>query len=269
VPPLPPATGTPEPTSGPEPDPAATAGPRSEHEHGGQRWFREKDWDDHVGDLEQMADSPGFLRLRDTIIDLAALRPEDRVLDIGAGTGLLALAAAPRVAHVHALDVSPAMCDYLQRKVASLGIANIDISVDTATELPLADGSVNLVLSNYCFHHLSDAEKDVALREVGRVLSPGGRLVFGDMMFRLSVTDPRDRKVIALLVKRIIRHGFAGVLRLAKNGARIAAGRWEHPAGVEWWREALVRAGFTDVEVTALEHEGGIGSARKPPAPTA
>jgi hypothetical protein len=89
------------------------------------------------------------------------------------------------------------------------------------------------------------------------------------MMFRLSVSDSRDRAVIALLVKRIIRHGPAGLLRLAKNGARIAAGRWEHPAGVEWWREALVRTGLAEVDVRALEHEGGIASARKPPFPTA
>jgi SAM-dependent methyltransferase len=262
VPPLPPATGAPEPTR--SVDPAA-----AQHAHGGQRWFRAKDWDAHVSDLEQMADSPGFLRLRDTIIDLAALRAEDRVLDIGAGTGLLALAAAPRVAHVHALDVSPAMCEHLERKIAGLGIANIDVTVNTATELPLADGSVDVVLSNYCFHHLSDPEKDVALREIDRVLRPGGRLVFGDMMFRLSVSDSRDRAVIALLVKRIIRHGPAGLLRLAKNGARIAAGRWEHPAGVAWWREALLRAGLAEVDVRALEHEGGIASARKPPSPTA
>jgi SAM-dependent methyltransferase len=267
--PLPEPTGEPEPTIALEPRTGAPAAPASAQETGGQRWFREKDWDDHVGDLEQMAESPGFLRLRDSIIELAGLRPEDRVLDIGAGTGLLALAAAPRVEHVHALDVSPAMCEYLQSKLASLAITNVEVSVDTATELPLPDGSVDLVLSNYCFHHLSDAEKDVALGEIRRVLRPGGRLVFGDMMFRLSVTDPRDRKVIALLVKRIIRHGPAGLLRLAKNGARIAAGRWEHPADVDWWREALVRSGFTGVEVTALEHEGGIGSARTPLSPAA
>lgn len=254
MPPLPPTAGT--------PDPQRASSPAFSPHAQGQRWFREKDWDGHVGDLEQMADSPGFLRLRDTIIGLAELRPEDRVLDIGAGTGLLALAAAPSVAHVHALDVSPAMCEHLQHKVAALGISNIDITVNTATELPLADGSVDVVLSNYCFHHLADPEKDRALSEIARVLRPGGRLVFGDMMFRLSVTDPRDRKVIALLVKRIIRHGPAGLLRIAKNGARIAAGRWEHPADVEWWRAALLRGGFTDVEVKALEHEGGIASAR-------
>jgi SAM-dependent methyltransferase len=262
VTPLPPATGAPEPTR-------SSDAPEAQQADGGQRWFRAKDWDAHVSDLEQMADSPGFLRLRDTIIDRAGLRAEDRVLDVGAGTGLLALAAAPRVAHVHALDVSPAMCEHLGRKVARLSIANIDVTVDTATELPLADGSVDVVLSNYCFHHLSDADKDVALREIDRVLRPGGRLIFGDMMFRLSVSDSRDRAVIALLVKRIIRRGPAGLLRLAKNGARIAAGRWEHPAGVEWWRAALERAGFTEVDVRALEHEGGIAAARKSPSPPA
>jgi hypothetical protein len=46
----------------------------------------------------------------------------------------------------------------------------------------------------------------------------------------------------------------------------MVAGRGEHPARVEWWQEALLDAGFVDVTVRALEHEGGIALARKPRA---
>jgi hypothetical protein len=49
-----------------------------------------------------------------------------------------------------------------------------------------------------------------------------------------------------------------------RNATRLLAGRWEHPASVEWWQGALVTAGFIDVEVKALAHEGGIAIARKP-----
>ena len=63
-----------------------------------------------------MARNPGFLALRDRVLELARLRASDRLLDIGAGTGLLALAAAPRVERVFALDVSPAMGEHLERK---------------------------------------------------------------------------------------------------------------------------------------------------------
>src|SRR5947209_4504698 len=62
------------------------------------RWFRTKDWDEHVDDMEQLAASAAFRALRDHILELAALGPDDTVLDVGAGTGLLALAAAPRAA---------------------------------------------------------------------------------------------------------------------------------------------------------------------------
>jgi SAM-dependent methyltransferase len=228
------------------------------------RWLSAKDWDDHVHDLEKMADSPGFRELRDRILALAGLSAGDRVLDIGSGTGLLALAAAPLTAHVSALDDSPAMCAHLQRKFDSLGIANSEVLVNTATDLPLGDGAVDVVLSNYCFHHLTDAEKARALAEIRRVLRPGGRLVFGDMMFRLGIANRRDRAVLSLLVRRMIGHGPAGALRLLKNATRIAAGRWEHPAGVDWWRDSLLQAGFVQVTVQALDHEGGIASARNP-----
>ncbi len=214
--------------------------------------------------MEQLAGSPAFLDLRDRIIELARLRSEDRVLDIGAGTGLLTLAAAPHVSHVSAVDISPAMCARLRRNLDREEIDNVDVLTDTATALPLADESVDAVISNYCLHHLDDNGKRQALTEVMRVLRPGGRLVFADMMFSLDLVDPRNRAVVALLIKRVLKHGLAGISRLAKNATRIAAGRWERPATVDWWLEALHRAGFIAVSVRAFEHEGGIACARAP-----
>jgi ubiquinone/menaquinone biosynthesis C-methylase UbiE len=225
---------------------------------------RSKNWDEHVDNMELLAHGPGFRALRDRILELARLGPGDRLLDIGAGTGLLALAAAPRVARVSALDVSPAMCDRLGLNFERAGVENGEILLGTATELPPASGAVDVVVSNYCFHHLTDSEKVQALREIRRVLTPGGRLVFGDMMFRLGVFTRRDRTVIVRLIRRVLHHGPAGVLRLLKSAGRIAAGRWEHPASAEWWHDALRDAGFVEVSVHPLEHEGGIAFARAP-----
>jgi demethylmenaquinone methyltransferase/2-methoxy-6-polyprenyl-1,4-benzoquinol methylase len=229
------------------------------------RWRRRrKDWDAHVADLEQMAGTQGFLRLRDEIVGLAALQRDDRVLDIGAGTGLLALAIAPQVGSVCAVDISPAMCRRLSAKLAERAIANAEVVTTSAVTLPLEQASFDVVVSNYCFHHMPDADKERALREVLRVLRPSGRLVIGDMMFRVRVTDPRDRAVLGRTILTMLRRGPAGLVRLAKNAARLLTGRWEHPADVDWWNQALARAGFVDVAVRPLHHEGGIATARRP-----
>jgi ubiquinone/menaquinone biosynthesis C-methylase UbiE len=223
-----------------------------------------KDWDRHVIHAEEVARSQGFQRLRDRILSLAAPRPGDEVVDIGAGTGLLTLPLAESVQRVWALDISPSMCEYLRTKAASAGFDNVEVAVASAASLPLVDGSADLVVSNYCFHHLADHDKERALSEVMRVLRPGGRLVFGDMMFRVGVGDPRDRRLVGQKVRLLLRQGRGGVWRLAKNGVRLAGRRWEKPARADWWEAALERCGFVEARVELQEHEGGIAVARRP-----
>jgi ubiquinone/menaquinone biosynthesis C-methylase UbiE len=230
-------------------------------------WLQPKDWDMHVTDLEQMAESVGFRDLRERVLGLAHLRSTDRVLDVGAGTGLLALAAAPHAASVHALDVSPAMCSHLAGKFHQSGLSNARVLLGDATDIPLADGAVDVVISNYCFHHLPDGEKGRALAQVMRVLRPGGRLVFADMMFRIAGASRRDLALSARFAGLMIRHGPAGVVRLLKNVIRVLSGCGDQPADVDWWRETLLREGFVDVSVASLAHEGGIACARKPASP--
>lgn len=223
-----------------------------------------KDWDQHVVEAEAVARRPGFQDLRDRVIQRALPQAGDEAVDIGSGTGLLTLALAGRVKHVWALDISPAMSEYLRAKTASAGLENVQAAVASAVSLPLVDESADLVVSNYCFHHLNDPDKRRALAEINRVLRPQGRLVFADMMFRPTLADRRDRDVVSHKVRAMLRKGPAGVVRLAKNGARFATARWEKPARAQWWEEALSDTGFCQVEVETLAHEGGIASARKP-----
>jgi hypothetical protein len=84
------------------------------------------------------------------------------------------------------------------------------------------------------------------------------------MMFRVSVADARDRRVIHAKVRAMLRKGRAGVVRLVRNGVRFAGGRWERPARADWWTKALNRARFVDVTVEVLHHEGGVATARRP-----
>ncbi len=223
-----------------------------------------KDWDEHVVQAEELARTDGFQRLRDRILQLASPLQDDVVADIGAGTGLLTLALAPSVRKVWAIDIAPSMLEYLATKAASAELHNVETTTATAASLPLVDGSVTLLVSNYCYHHLDDEDKIKGVREAFRVLSPGGRLVISDMMFRVAVRDERSRQVIGAKVRTLLHRGPAGVWRLAKNAGRLIARRWEQPADSDWWRQALRSAGFEQIEVELAEHEGGIVRARRP-----
>lgn len=222
-------------------------------------------WDGRVESWEAIAESPAFRRLAELVYELAQPNPEDEVVDLGAGTGLLTLALAPAVRSVTAVDLSPAMLDRLSQKAAAANLGNVRQLVGDLRCLPLADESVTLAVSNYAFHHLDDAGKELALSEVRRVLVPGGRLVLCDMMFTLSF-GARDRRLIRDKLRLLARRGPSGFLRIAKNAGRVLGRRWEHPAPAERWERMLVRRHFCDVSVQLLAHEGGIGLARRPEA---
>lgn len=223
-----------------------------------------KNWDLHVVHAEEVARGSGFQHLRDRILELSHPQAGEVAVDIGAGTGLLTIPLALDGLRVWAVDISPSMCDYLRVKVASAELDGVEAVVGSAVSLPLVDACADLVVSNYCFHHLSDEDKQRALAESRRVLRPGGRLVFGDMMFALGLREARDRRVVRDKVRALLRKGPGGALRLARNGIRILSGRWERPARAAWWQGALADSGFADVSVEVLAHEGGIASARRP-----
>jgi ubiquinone/menaquinone biosynthesis C-methylase UbiE len=223
-----------------------------------------KDWDARVAEAELIARGPGFRHLRDRIAEIAEPRSGQTVVDLGCGTGLLTLAIAERVDRVWAVDSSPAMVEYLRIKASSAGLHNVEMVLASAVSLPLVDEVADLVISNYCLHELPHEAKERALGEAMRVLKPGGRLVIGDMMFSLNPMQRRDREVVIDKLRQLARRGIPGVWRLIKNAARLISGRWEYPASADWWRQALQRAGFREVSIETLAHEGGIATAVAP-----
>ena len=220
-------------------------------------------WDERVEAWEKVAASDAFLEIRDRIVELADPRQDDLCVDLGAGTGLLTLALAPRVQELVAVDISERMLERLDDTAAADGVDNVEPLVADLRRLPLEDESATLVVSNYAFHHLDDPGKELALAEARRILRPGGRLVIGDMMFSLSL-EPRDRRLVWEKVRGLLKRGPAGVVRILRNAVRVLAGRWEQPATPESLagdaRGARVRAG-TD---RAAGARGGGG--RRAPA---
>jgi ubiquinone/menaquinone biosynthesis C-methylase UbiE len=220
-------------------------------------------WDDRVDAWTEVAASGAFLAIRDRLVELAGPRPDDHVVDLGAGTGLLALALAPHVRELVAVDISERMLERLDDAAIADGIHNVETLVADIRRLPLEDESATLVVSNYAFHHLNDAGKELALAEARRILRPGGRLVICDMMFGLSL-DPRDRRLIGEKVVALLKRGPAGVVRILRNAGRVLTGRWEQPAQPETWEAMLLARGFERVRIELLEHEAAVAVARRP-----
>lgn len=225
-------------------------------------------WDERVESWEEVAAGAAFLAIRDRIVELAEPRRDDRVVDLGAGTGLLALALAPRVQELVAVDISERMLERLDDMAAADGVHNVEPLVADLRRLPLEDESATLVVSNYAFHHLDDSGKELALAEARRILRPGGRLVICDMMFSLSL-DARDRRLVWEKVTALLRRGPAGVVRILRNAVRVIAGRWEQPATPQAWEEMLVARGFEQVRIELLQHEAAVAVARRPEVSTA
>lgn len=115
------------------------------------------------------------------LVEVADLRPGQRVLDLGCGTGTLALRvkeACPG-AEVTGFDADPRM---LRAAAAKAKRRGLPVSLDRgfAQSLPYPNGAFDRVVSSLFFHHLSPEAKAAALREAHRVLSPGGELHFAD-----------------------------------------------------------------------------------------
>ena len=106
------------------------------------------------------------------LVDFAEPNSTEKVLDIATGTGFTAFAFAPKVSHVTATDLTPAMLDQAKTLADERGLQNIDFQVTPAEALPFEEESFDLVTCRIAPHHFQDVPQ--FLSETYRVLYPGG-----------------------------------------------------------------------------------------------
>jgi ubiquinone/menaquinone biosynthesis C-methylase UbiE len=115
------------------------------------------------------------------ILSAANIAAQDRVLDLGCGLGNILIALAERIDFVHpaaGVDVSPDLVRIGEQEIAQAGLRDrIRLQVAPATRLPFEDGAFDVVLTSHVLKHLDDEALLTSLREVVRVLRPGGRFL--------------------------------------------------------------------------------------------
>ncbi|ELZ61441.1 MULTISPECIES: class I SAM-dependent methyltransferase [Halorubrum] len=168
------------------------------------------------------------------VIDHTAPEPDDVVLDLGAGTGAIALSLAEDAERVLARDISEGMMEEGRRKAAERGLDNVEFAYGEFRDPGLEpDQRVDVVTSNFALHHLADDEK----REAIGVMAETGarRIVLGDVAF-FEDPDPDapfyspevdDPATVGTLVEAFTDEGFAvtAVERVHDQVAVIVAER--------------------------------------------
>jgi arsenite methyltransferase len=158
--------------------------------------------------------------------EVADLRAGEVVLDLGSGGGIDVLLSARRVGptgFAYGLDMTPEMLTLARRNAAEAGIDNVAFVEGRIEAIPLADASVDVIVSN-CVINLS-VDKPAVLAEMARVLRPGGRIGISDVVAEDHLS-PDDRAERGSYVGCI-----AGALSFRE------------------YREGLAAVGFTDIEV--------------------
>lgn len=160
-------------------------------------------------------------------VALASLQPGQTVLDLGSGGGLDCMLAARAVGptgQVIGVDMTPEMLEKARGHAAQAGLPQISFRLGEMEHLPVADGQVDVILSN-CVLNLSP-QKEQVLREAFRVLRPGGRLAISDVV------------ALEALPEQVAQN-------LAAWGGCIAGAA--HPDAL---RGMLQESGFVDIQVT-------------------
>jgi SAM-dependent methyltransferase len=179
----------------------------------------------------------------DPTADLEALRgrglgPSSVLLDMGCGTGTFALAAAPHVARVIAVDVSQPMLERLRARAVERGLQNVEVVRAGLLSYAHAGPPVDVVFTRNVLHQLPDFWKSLALCRLAEVMAPGGLLWLKDLVYAFEPSEAGS----------VLASWFAAAAEDPAQGytaADLAAHVREEHSTYTWLLESmLARAGF-------------------------
>lgn len=160
--------------------------------------------------------------MRDFVVRKAFLYPDMIAADIGAGTGFMAAAIVERVSKVHVVDGSPAMLEMARKNLAAYD--NVEFHEADVTKLPFEDGSLDVVFANMVLHHIP--EPSAAIKEMARVLQPGGRLLISNVE---THTIPREVAQLAEIWSHFSRDDIRAWMEQAGLVNILIGDTWQSP----------------------------------------
>jgi cyclopropane fatty-acyl-phospholipid synthase-like methyltransferase len=180
------------------------------------------------------------------------LNHEQTLVDLGAGTGTFALAAAPHCKRVVAVDVSREMLRALEAKIAGAGIRNIETVQAGFLSYAHHGEPVDVVYSRHALHHLPDFWKAIALTRIAAMLKPGGVFFLRDLVYSF---DPAEAEgIIETWLARATTDPSAGWTR-----EELETHLRDEFSPFSWVLEPILeRAGF---EIRDAVHRGGFYAA--------
>ena len=167
----------------------------------------------------------------------AAVRPGETVLDLGAGAGMDAFLAAREVGPsgtVIGVDMTPDMVERAGENARQAAVGNVDFRLGEIERLPVADASVDLVISN-CVINLSP-DKPAVFAEAFRVLKPGGRMVVSDLVLKQPISDDVRHSVeayVGCVAGASLKHDYLAMMRDAGFADVTVAHESAYTVGLE------------------------------------
>lgn len=167
--------------------------------------------------------------------------PSASVLDVGCGAGHAAAAVAPHVREVVAFDLTAGMLEQVRALAAQRGLTNVQTAHGDVEKLPFEDARFDQVISRYSAHHWPNPA--AALREIRRVLKPGGRFLLSDIVSSDTFVLDTFLQAVELLrdLSHVRDHSPSQWLTMfAEAGlpARLEAG-WPVPLAFDAWVERI------------------------------
>jgi ubiquinone/menaquinone biosynthesis C-methylase UbiE len=166
------------------------------------------------------------------------------LVDLGAGTGTVALAAAPLCHRVVAVDISPAMLAALRRETEKRGLANVECVQAGFLSYAHSGEAADFVYSRHALHQIPDFWKAIALHRIATMLRPGGILRVRDLFLSCGVDE----------VNRVIEAWLQGAAEHPQQGwtrTELETHLREEYSTFTWlFEQMLKRAGFEIQEVT-------------------